>query len=285
MFLNTRQRQRYRKLLVYGESGTGKTHLGVTAPDPLILLGERQGYETVRDAADRLRKPLPPTIWVRNKKVLDAVIDVLASPSKEPIADILRLLAGPDRKEMVEEQIKSLPYARPKTIVLDSMTEFSDQVFEAVSGTAKPKIASDGLPDVGQRVWGEYSAQMLRVIRQVRDLPYAVLMLALKDDKIVGEGQEASRQVGPSINGRKTGPALAGAVNAVGMMQIERVMVEGKGADGKTEKKQKLRRSVLFIGPSHMMLKPIEPLENVEVANVESWIERLDHKDDGKGGE
>lgn len=271
MLLNDTQPQRFWKFLIYADSGSGKTHLGVSAPDPVILLGERQGFETVRDAAKRFKKPMPPTFWIQKKQDLIDAMRILATDAV-PVAGLIKHFA-PD-EETAKRQIAALPYTAPKTVVFDSMTEFANQIFDSLTEEAPPKMAKDGLPDISMRYWGAYKERVSRFIRAARDLPYHCVFLALKDDKEVGDGDEKSRVICPMMLGRATPAMLEGATNAVGTINITRKYVTKKKGDEEV-RQQKLIRSVQFTGPSFMHTKPLAPLEDTEVPSIEDWIKRL----------
>ena len=68
------------KIAICGKPGTGKTSLGVSAPDPLILLSERQGLPHVKQAAARQGKKVPPTLYMQRITDFKAVLKALNAP-------------------------------------------------------------------------------------------------------------------------------------------------------------------------------------------------------------
>ena len=62
------------KALIFGDTGTGKTTLGVTCPTPLIILSETQGEASIRAAAKEAGMPMPATALVETGSRMDDVI-------------------------------------------------------------------------------------------------------------------------------------------------------------------------------------------------------------------
>jgi hypothetical protein len=272
IYLNEAPQEDYLKVLVYGRSGVGKTTLGVTAPEPLILLSERQGYKAVKDAAQRLGVPLPPTIWIQTLDDLRAAVSVLQVDEVEPIPTIMRKLLGDKDAAAV---VANLPYRRPQTVVFDSMTDIFRLISEDIERTAGKKIGKDGLEAKHERYWGVLRERGEKLIRAARDLPYHVLFLALLDDRTVGEGEEQSRVIGPECPMRAMPNALVAATNLAGIASIkERAR---KDDDGKVT--YEYQHFVRFAGPSWMATKPLRPLGDVEPPHFGAWIARVSSRD------
>jgi len=271
MLLNDTPEEAYTKLTLYGKSGSGKTTLGVTAPDPFILLSERQGFKSVKDAARRLGNPLPPTVWVQTLDDLRHILFALQSDAEAPIATALKRTLG--TSDEVAKMIASLPYQKPKTIVLDSMTEMFLLVSDDIDRISGKKVGRDGLETKAERYWGVLRERSEKLIRAFRDLPYHVLFLALLDDRTIGEGDQMARVVAPAAPMKALPMALAAAVNAVGIVGVAQ---EPKKDAETGEIIYDLRRWVRFAGPDWMMTKPLRPLADVEVPDVTSWIRRIE---------
>lgn len=273
MLLNTQQDERLWKVLCYGESGVGKTHLGVTAPDPVILLAERQGFETVRDAAHMLGKPTPPTFWMRNLQDFRTAIQVLQN-DPAPLATLVQRLAGDATEEEVDAEMESLPYVRPKTVVIDSCTEVFQLIWDNLLEQAPPKTAKDGLPDTSMRHWSAMRDRASGLIRTCRDLPYHVLFLALLDDREQGEAEQKTRIVQPQAPMRAIPSMLVAACNAAGVVRRDRVTVADE--NDPSGRRIEVRRSVRFLCPSFVLAKPLHPLAPEEVPDVSDWFRRLE---------
>ena len=270
MYLNQEQQDRNVNVLVYGTTGTGKTALGVSAPDPVILLSERQGFETVRDHARRLGKPMPPTFWIQNREQLAHAVHCLQVEA-DPIPAMLALLMK-DKSESVAKAVATLPYKRPKTVVFDSVTDVMQIIWDGVVEQSPLKKAKDGLPDTSMRHWGAMSTRGKAFIRQCRDLPYNVLFLALLDDREVGEEDERSRVIQPMLPMRGLPSMLAAACNAVGIARVRAVR--------KKDEQTEMQHTIQFAGPDYMMTKPLRPLRDVEAPNMSQWLDRLSNETD-----
>jgi hypothetical protein len=257
------------KFLVYGPSGSGKSRLGVTSPDPLILLGEPQAAVIIKRTARELGKPVPPTFLINDfQQLQDAVRILRAHP--EPCRELARLHGGDPG---------AVAYARPQTVVLDSGTEFIKLIEARLYEQIGKPVAKDGLPENSIRFLVTLRTRVDSFFRAVRDLPFHVLMLALMDDREVGDGEEKARVVTPMLGSRKMPELAAAAVNAVGLMQVRAQRAKKKGEDVYQE------HSVLFHTPSFVRTKILRPLRDKEEPDVTSWIDRLSGgaEDNGPG--
>jgi hypothetical protein len=264
MYLNSQQPERNINFLIYGNSGAGKTALGVSAPQPLILLSERQGFETVRDHARRLNVPMPPTFWINKRTDLGAVINILQTEHTAPIVKMIETLAPGMNPAMIEAAAKALPYVKPRTVVIDSLTDMMQLVWDGIVEQSPLKPAKDGLPDTTMRHWGTMATRGRAFLRACRDLPYHVVLLALLDDRET----DGERHIQPQLPMRSL-PAITGATcNAIGVARVSARRREGEQTE--------LVHAVQFAGPDNMLTKPMRPLRDVEVPNVSDWISRID---------
>jgi hypothetical protein len=268
-------------ILVYGRSGTGKTTLGVTAPKPIIFASERQAWDAIQDAARRMGIDTPPTFFISTKH--DLVSAVRALYAKNPMEVLVRTLttnaekraARQEKREVNQEQIEAdiadtlaaMPYTNFETVVLDSITDYFRLIAEDIDEQAPPKIGKDGLPSKAERYWQVLRERSERMIRQFRDTPFNVLYLALLDDRMVGEDDQKTRQVGPDCPMRALPNALMASVNMVGIASVQLKM--------RKEQDALLKHWVRFAAPDWMMTKPKRPLRDVEVPNVSDWVKRL----------
>lgn len=281
-------------IVVYGKSGSGKTTLGVTAPKPFVLLSERQGYRSIRDAAEAAGVPVPPTLYLETVDDLRACLAALKGGSDEPIAVALREcllpekydghgkanngkgnLVPPSDEEVaeVEEAIASLPYLKPETIVCDSITDFFVLVSDDIlNGMGNPVSSTDGLEVKPERYWGLLKDRSERLLRTIRDLPYNILFLCLLDDREVGKDESRQRVVGPDTPMRKLPSTLLASSNACGLAFVEQHAVKQEVDQAAT---YQLSWRVRFAGPSWMTVKPIKPLRDVEEPHFGRWLEQL----------
>ena len=234
MLLNAVQRKPLYKIGIYGGPGRGKTHIGATAPKPLILLFERHGFETVRTAAKMNGIKPPPVIWVRSLSQLQRIQKILASDTKEPIAAMMRDEEVVSESEVMaldldrDELVKSLPYTKPETIVVDSITEACELAASFIDENGGTE-SKGGLTYRKLKAWGPIADKCTRVIRQFRDLPYHVLFLALVDERNHGSDDEPQMHYTPALPGRKLWKVLVASVNAVGVMRMRHRRDEDTG--------------------------------------------------------
>jgi hypothetical protein len=244
------------KALVYGDSGSGKTTLGVTAPRPLILLSERQGLLSVRQAAKRLGVPVPTVLFCTQLDDYRRVVRALVSSKQKPF----RVLDS-NRKDVCLELAEW-----PETVVVDSITDVCRIVSEEIREQSPPKMGKDGLPVDSERYWNVFGDRMTSIIAAFRDAPVNVLFLALKDDRETGEDAAKVRAVTPAMAMRKLPAALSAACNLTGYA-YRREVRKGKAVQ--------VVHGVMTVGPEYMMLKPCQGIRPVEVPDFTYWVRAI----------
>ena len=165
-------RGQYLNLMIYGDSGIGKTVLAgssdaVIEMSPTLFVDVEGGTESLRS-----RYPNVEVVRVKNWEEMQTVYD--------------ELHAGRHAY---------------KTVVLDSLTEIMKfSMYQIMEDLVDRKEEAD--PDVpGMREWGKNIEQIRRFVRAFRDLPMNAIFTALaKDDK------------NPRTGKSKTLPSLAGKV-------------------------------------------------------------------------
>jgi len=248
------------KALVYGRPGTGKTNFGVSAPRPLILLSEGHAAPHVRAAAIRMGRPVPNVLFMEEANDYRDVLRALHGSKDKPFV----VRTGPkDARETVLELEEW-----PETVVLDSVTDAMQVLIDEIRLQSPPKEGKDGLPVDSERFWGALTDRATGLIRAFRDAPLNVLFLALLDDRMVGEGDEATRWVGPSMPMRKLPGALQAAVNVVGITYRTRLPELDENGD------RMLQYGILTTGPDFMELKPCAPLRDRESTDFADWVRR-----------
>jgi hypothetical protein len=166
----------YYKILVYGHSGAGKTWLASSAPNPIVLLTEQNGVQSVRMSN-------PDARFAYTSNIQD-VRDLLKAAQSRAL--------GTDADPV-------------DTIVIDGLTEiqrlFKDEMLRERGGE-----------EFSIPMWGELTEKMRRLLRLLRDLPYHVVCTALAETEMEGE----TRHVFPAFQGRKLYDEVMQYFNAVG---------------------------------------------------------------------
>lgn len=171
----SKSEQLFYKVLVYGHSGAGKTWLAASAPNPIVLLTEQNGIQSVRMSNPNARYAYTSSI--------------------EDVRDLLR--AANSRTLGTEQDPVD-------TIVIDGLTEiqrmFKDEMMRERQ-TEEFSIA----------MWGELTEKMRRLLRLLRDVPYHVVCTALAETEMEGE----TRHVFPAFQGKKLYDEVMQYFNAV----------------------------------------------------------------------
>lgn len=142
----------YINLLVYGESGVGKT----------LLAGSAQAVPE-----------MAPVLFV------DIEGGTLTLRNHYPEVDVVRVTNFSDMSDVHKELARGdSPY---NTIVLDSLTEIQKfSMYGIMTELMKKEDDKERDPDVpGMREWGKNIEQMRRFVRAFRDLPMNVIFTSL----------------------------------------------------------------------------------------------------------
>jgi len=166
------------KVMIYGDSGVGKTTLAVTSPKPLVLLTEKNGV---------------PSIHASNP---NACIIYCSS-----IQDVRNVVSG------IMNGDKEL--AQFETLVIDSLTETQRMIQDDV--LKKARRDSMQLQD-----YGKLADATRGLIRVLRDLPINVVCTALND--VDSEEATGTRHYQPIFIGKKTGKEIAQWFTCIGYM-------------------------------------------------------------------
>lgn len=146
-------------ILIYGDPGSGKTHLAGTAQDSDHMKG----------------------VWFMN---IDGGMMTLAKRGDIHATDIHSV-------DDLEEELKKLLNNDPKykdigTVVIDNITELQALSLEGiVRGQLKDRMKKGGtIDDIYIDDYGKSNTQLSRVLRGFRDLPMHVIYIAHKRDKM-----------------------------------------------------------------------------------------------------
>jgi len=208
------------KLLIYADSGVGKTFLCAKAKNPLVILTERNGYASAAHA-----NPDAMIVECHSAQDLRAIV----------------LDAQDSHVDIVDKEGKTIkvPF---DTLVVDSLTEIQRLFKDEILQESRREIFS-------QQDWGKLADKMRKFIRAVRDLPVHVICTALLDSSI--EEASGTRFVQPMFEGRKTKAEILQYFTAVGMLFRRNV---------KEDNERVMQRHLMFDGPDRVMCKPCHPI-------------------------
>lgn len=190
------ERSSFLNILIYGDSGTGKTTLAGSADQvpsmrPVLFIDIEGGTESLRHTY-----PDVETVRVRTWKEMQEVYNVLHEGSHEY-----------------------------RTIVLDSLTEIQKfNMYNIMTDLAQKRPDLD--PDVpGMREWGKNLEQIRRMVRGFRDLEMNTIFTALvKEDKNQKTGIVTQK---PSLSG-KMADEVAAFLDVVVYYYVKQI---GDGSD------------------------------------------------------
>lgn len=238
------------KILLFGDSGAGKSWLAASAPDPVILLTERNGEQSVR-----LSAPDAP---------------YLIAHTMEEVRDFLRIAISGDWLDA------GLPYV-PKTLVIDGLTEIQRMLKEEMQDHR-------GDEEFTFRDWGRLNEKVRAMLGKLRDLGYHVVCTALADTITADD----VRYTEPQFQGRKIGGQVMQYFNAVGYV-FKRGAGGRRSRSNKDEDSgSTVEHVAMFDGPARIKCKSCHPIGGIRTGPVSDWIEELlvggallDDSDDG----
>jgi len=190
------QRSQYLNMLIYGESGVGKTTLAGSAdavPDmrPVLFVDIEGGTESLR--------------------------------AQYPSVETVRVMTWKEMQQVYDELHRGKHGYQ--TIVLDSLTEIQKFNMYNIMGELV-KVRPDLDPDVpGMREWGKNLEQIRRFVRGFRDLPMHTIFTALEvSDKNDRTGEV---KLNPMLSGKLKGeiPAFLDIVVYFFMKKVNDEMV------------------------------------------------------------
>lgn len=189
---------KFLSILVYGQSGLGKTLAGATGPGPTLFLDLDDGLASVRC----VRPELAQELGIDTQQIYTQRIRNYAD-LKRAITTVGRLRDKP---------------VFPKTIVFDNLTVAQHICMqERVSGDES--VSVDKLPERAD--WNVLLQRMRAIVRYVRDLPCNTYFIAMEE--------EHNGVIGPAMQGamRREIPALLDIVARY--LLVSREVDDGKG--------------------------------------------------------
>lgn len=176
--------------LIYGDPGSGKTHLAGTAQD-------------VPEMAD---------VHVFN---IDGGIMTLASRGDIHATDIHSV--DDLERELFKIVNKDPKYAKTKTVVIDNITELQTLALESLTAQQfaerRKKNKNYSIDEVYLEDYGVAGKRLARILRGFRDLPIHVLYIAHKKDKM-RQGTNTLEESKPNMT-EKLGTAIMGYMDYV----------------------------------------------------------------------
>jgi hypothetical protein len=171
------------KILVYGDSGSGKTYFAGTFPEPLFL-----------DLEDGMRS------------LLQLKRNIKRYP-KNPSQNITSL---DEVKSFYQLVRKMNPETAPfKTIVIDSLNELQILVLDNSIKTTQTQRIYDDQPTQGD--YGKLARDMQTLVRLFIKLPYNIVFIAGAKER-----EFAEDKILPLFLGKKTGPDVRRIIEQVG---------------------------------------------------------------------
>lgn len=165
------------KVLVYGDSGMGKTMLAATMPTPVLISAESGLLSLKQKNVERVFGPGQPDVTYNVPVILVRNVD--------------------DLGEAYRWACQAAEARQFQSIGLDSLTEIA----EVVLNNAKRQVKDP------RQAYGELIEKMESLIRMFRDLPGKHVYMAAKMEPMKDELTGIVR-FGPSMPGAKLGPKL-----------------------------------------------------------------------------
>ncbi len=169
-------RDRYLKLMTYGDYGVGKTYLAGTASDvpsmrDVLLINAESGDLTLDHDAYGFKDI--DSIRVKDYRTVARVHEFLKLHCQ------FRESGKEDRLIALETQLKGIKITKPKhyhTVIIDSLTEVEAYCMNQLLGIGDTTKLDE---EVASAEWAEYKrnhSMVSRLVRNFRDLPMHVLM-------------------------------------------------------------------------------------------------------------
>jgi len=183
-------------MMVYGRSGTGKTHFGSTFPKPILFIDTNErGTETI---------------------------------ALEEDIDVVRVTEWSEIDELYWALLNKETAVAYKSIVIDQVSNLQDiGMAEVLRKSRKGRDET-----FTQRNWGQLSGMLKQFISDFRDLSDHYNLLLIAHERINEAGDDEEESIEPSIGARvmpSVSSFLDGAVDAIGSTFIkERWETEGK---------------------------------------------------------
>ena len=175
-------------MLVYGRSGTGKTHFGSTFPKPCLFIDTNErGTETIKQVED---------------------------------VDVVRVTEWAQLDELYWGLVNKETDVEYASIVIDQITNLQDLGMAEV--LRKSRKGRD--ETFTQRNWGQLSGMLKQTISDWRELADQYNLLFIAHERIDEPGDDEEESIEPTIGARvmpSVGSFLDGAVDSIGSTYIK----------------------------------------------------------------
>ncbi len=230
------------KVLIYGDSGVGKTWTASTAPNPVYLLTEPNGLPTIRASNPN-------------------AIVVQADEGNGGMDTVRAFLRAAKDGSLARE-------TGAKTVVLDSLNELQRMIRDEIMAS---KRGNHGDAVFTLQDWGVLTDKMRAMVRAFRDLPFHVVGITHADAQVEEGGP---RHLLPMFMGRSLPNEIAGYFSVVGYQYRK----QSKGEDGEVV----TTRHVLLQGPPTVVSKGLPGLDPVESPNITVWLDKVTKYNPGR---
>lgn len=226
---STTTKQRYLKLLIYGDFGVGKTFLAGTASDvnsmrDVLILSAESGDQTldVDGDDDKHRFSDIDVIDIKDYSTTGKVFDYLKLHCQlREDGDIERMAANESR--LKGKEIKPGKHKEYHTVIIDSLSEFDQYCLNQLLGITDETRLDD---EASTAEWAEYkknSGMMRRFVRNFRDLPMNVIFICGRN--YVQDEMKRFNFL-PSMTG-KLSSHVQGFMDVVGYLVTDKVTEDG----------------------------------------------------------
>lgn len=229
------------KVLLYGESGTGKTWAASSAPEPFCLVTEANALATLNLSFRQFDHKHAAVVHAQGRTAMDTV--------REVFGDALK---GALQKQGY------------RTLVVDGLSDLQKLILEDIVGV--------GNDEVSLKQWGTLTSKMRRVMRTLRDLDMNVVCTALCDSS--NNEATGQRYVYPLFQGKKITKEVAGYFNIVGYCfkrdagaSSQRWAAADANGDGDL-----IERRIVIDGPEGVVSKGVGPIGGIQEPDISRWF-------------
>lgn len=180
MITPVKQRQRYLKLLVYGNYGVGKTYLAGTAslvPEMHhILMINAEGGDLTLDEFEGIDQASATTF-----NQLGRIYEFLVAHCRARDADKQDELKEYQERLFGMPVSDKVPLRKYKTVIIDSLTEVNQYCLNQLLGVQESTKIDEDPVAAEFKEYKQNNTMMLRFVRKFRDLPLNVIFTAAED--------------------------------------------------------------------------------------------------------